>query len=238
MVTAKPESEVAAGSAVSGSELELEDQAPRRMPPPVDPVVIRFPDDWELTLERFWEVASLNQELRLERTCDGELEVVQPPATDSNRAEALIFLDLMLWSHRLGGGGLAFTSANGYVLPDGRSRIPDCSWVDDEQLASVGPPPLPKQLPFAPRLVIEVRSSTDSLSQQQDKMRMWIENGVRLGWLVDPYQKKVHIYRAGQARPEVLDRPDSIGGEDVCQGLEVDLREVWALLPEYEPESE
>jgi len=203
----------------------------------VDSVIVRFPSEWELTIERFWQIAELNQDLRLERTCDGELEIVPPPATDSNRVTFEIVVQLGIWA-RGSGDGQGFGATNGYLLAQDVSRIPDASWIDDEQVRAAGDPPWPKQLPFAPRLAVEVRSSTDALSQQQDKMRMWIENGVRLGWLVDPYQKKVHIYRADQSRAEVLDRPESISGEDVCQGLEVDLREVWALLPEYEPESE
>ena len=57
-------------------------------------------------------------------------------------------------------------------------------------------------------------------------MTEWIANGALLGWLVDPYREVVEVYRPG-AEVEVLDRPDSLNGEDVCDGLIVDLAPVW-----------
>ena len=77
-----------------------------------------------------------------------------------------------------------------------------------------------------PDFVIELRSSTDSLKTLQDKMREYIENGVSLGWLIDPKNKKVHIYRAN-GETEILDNPETVSGEDVLRGFELNVREIW-----------
>lgn len=58
-------------------------------------------------------------------------------------------------------------------------------------------------------------------------MAIWLANGVRLGWLIDPYEAKVHIYRPN-TEPEALERPSKLGDEEVLPGLSVDLERVWA----------
>lgn len=79
---------------------------------------------------------------------------------------------------------------------------------------------------IAPDFIIELRSKPDNLRKLQNKMREYIENGVRLGWLIDPYQKRVYIYRAG-GEIEILENPVKVSGEDVLRGFELDLTEIW-----------
>ena len=57
-------------------------------------------------------------------------------------------------------------------------------------------------------------------------MHKYIENGVSLGWLIDPKNKKVHIYRAN-GEIEILDDPETVSGEDVLNGFELNVREIW-----------
>ena len=57
-------------------------------------------------------------------------------------------------------------------------------------------------------------------------MREYIENDVRLGWLIDPFQKKVHIYR-GNGEIEILENAKKVSGENVLKGFELDLTEIW-----------
>ncbi|MEN9520070.1 MAG: hypothetical protein RLZZ381_2658, partial [Cyanobacteriota bacterium] len=58
------------------------------------------------------------------------------------------------------------------------------------------------------------------------KMSEYRSCGVRLGWLINPQDKQVEIFRQGQSK-EVLDKPGSLSGEDVLTGLEVDLTDIF-----------
>ncbi|HLO89424.1 MAG TPA: Uma2 family endonuclease [Nostocaceae cyanobacterium] len=78
---------------------------------------------------------------------------------------------------------------------------------------------------MAPDFIIELRSSSDNLKSLQKRMQEYIENGVRLGWLIDRKNKRVEIYRINRD-VEVLENPTSLSGEDVLPGFVLDLREI------------
>jgi Uma2 family endonuclease len=81
-------------------------------------------------------------------------------------------------------------------------------------------------LQLCPDFVIELRSESDNLIDLQNKMAEYVENGARLGWLIDPKNKEVHIYRGGRM-VEVLENPQRVSGENVLEGFELDLTEIW-----------
>ena len=80
--------------------------------------------------------------------------------------------------------------------------------------------------PLAPDFVIELRSATDELRTLQAKMQEYIENGVRLGWLINPQQRQVEIYRLGQPK-ETQESPNSLSGEDVLPEFVLDLNRIF-----------
>lgn len=72
--------------------------------------------------------------------------------------------------------------------------------------------------PIAPDFVIELRSATDDLETLQEKMEEYLDAGVRLGWLFNPQQQQVEIYRQGQ-QVEVQNLPVQLSGEAVLPGF-------------------
>ena len=78
----------------------------------------------------------------------------------------------------------------------------------------------------SPTLPLSLRSPSDSLSDVQDKMTEYLENGVRLGFLLDPRQRRVYVYRPGQD-VEVLEEPETVSGEPVLPGFVLDLSVIW-----------
>ena len=189
---------------------------------PDEPGPIRLPSDWELSDERFLEIGRLNPDQLFERTADGRLLLVTWPDGLSAAITTRIAAFVSFWA--MNAGGEAFGGDRGYFLPDRSGRAPDISWIDDEQIANRGG--LRGQFRFAPRFIVEVRSPAQHPDSQHDKMRAWIANGVQLGWLVDPYEETVRIYRADGSE-EQLERPLELSGEDVCSGLSVDMSRVW-----------
>jgi len=93
-------------------------------------------------------------------------------------------------------------------------------------LALVTPEQRQKFLPLCPDFVLELRSPTDSLTALQAKMQEYLDNGARLGFLLDPEQKRVYIYRP-QTSVEVLENPDTVSGDPELPGFVLYLREVW-----------
>jgi Uma2 family endonuclease len=177
----------------------------------------------ELTDEQFFQLCQNNRDLRLERTAEGELVIMPPTGWGSGNRNSRLTQRLGNWADT-NGMGLAFDSSTGFKLPNGADRSPDASWVRRERLESLNPDPA-KFLPMAPDFVAELRSATDNLEKLQQKMQEYVDNGVRLGWLIDPQNQRVEIYRLGQD-VEVLQSPTSLSGEDILPGFVLELTQI------------
>ena len=179
----------------------------------------------EMTDEQFVKFCADNGELRIELTAEREL-IVMPPAfpTTGMRNNALS-AQVYNWSKQ-DGTGISFDSSAGFTFPNGAMRSPDASWIARERWDTLSEDELNKFTHIAPDFVVELRSHTDSLKTLQAKMEEYIKNGVRLGLLIDPRQRRVYVYR--QAQPvEVLQDPESVSGESVLPGFVLNLREIW-----------
>lgn len=177
----------------------------------------------ELTDEQFFQLCLNNQDLRLERTAQGELIIMPPTGWGSGNRNGRLTQRLFNWTDA-DGTGLAFDSSTGFKLPNGANRSPDVSWVSRERLEALNPDPT-RFLPIAPDFAVELRSDSDSLKTTQQKMQEYIDCGVRLGWLIDPQNQQVEIYRQGKD-VEILCSPTSLSGEDVLPGFVLDLTQI------------
>ena len=116
--------------------------------------------------------------------------------------------------------------SGGFILPNGANRSPDAAWLSPEQMAALTPEHRKKFLPVCPYFVTEVRSPSDVLKKLQAKMEEYIANGCQLGWLIDPENRQVHIYRPGQ-EVQILDNPEAVAGDPELPGFVLDLEPVW-----------
>ena len=148
-----------------------------------------------------------------------------PAGWETAERNAEITSQLKRWATR-NGTGRAVDSSAGYLLPNGAMRSPDASWVRNERLASVTPEQRSKFLPLCPDFVIELRSPTDRLARLQDKMAEYMANGTQLGWLIDPLNKRVYVYRP-DADIETLDAPEQVSGDPLLQGFRLLMEELW-----------
>ncbi len=175
--------------------------------------------------EQLFELCSRNRDLRIERTAAGELIIMPPAGGKTSDRNAEIVGQLRNWARR-DGTGRCFDSSGGFALPDHATRSPDASWVERSRLAALTREQQERFLPLCPTFVIELRSPSDPLSAGQAKMEEYIENGARLGWLIDPGKRQVHVYRPG-AEVEVLERPSSLAADPELPGFVLHLAEVW-----------
>jgi Uma2 family endonuclease len=180
----------------------------------------------KLTDEQFFELCSANRDMRFERSAEGELIIMAPVTGMSGHLNGRLTQQLFNWvdTNDL---GIGFDSSTGFKLPSGADRSPDASWVQLERWNALTEEQKDSFIPLAPDFVIELRSKTDVLKTVQSKMQEYMDNGVRLGWLIDPKSRRVEIYRLGQ-EVEVLESLMSLSGEDILPGFRLDLSPLWA----------
>lgn len=178
--------------------------------------------------EEFFELCVRNRELWIERTAEGDILVRLPAGWASGRRNVEIAGALGSWAKR-DDSGIALGSSGGFVLPNGAMRAPDASWVLRSRLMEVPPEAREKFLPLCPDFVAEVKSPSDKLADLQAKMEEYRENGARLGWLIDPQTRRVHVYRP-EREPEVLEGPAQVSGDPELPGFVLELEPIWAPL--------
>ncbi len=180
----------------------------------------------QVSQEQFETLAAVNRDLRLERTAEGELIVNPPTGGESGRRNLSISTQLGNWFEAHEELGEAFDSSTGFRLPNGADRSPDASWVSRERWESLTPQQRRGFVPLCPDFALELRSESDSLPKLQAKMREYIDNGSRMGWLIDPQNRRVEIYCPGK-EVEVLENPSNLSGEDILPEFVLNLRRVW-----------
>ena len=180
-------------------------------------------DRVQFTDEQFYQLCLSNPELTIERDAAGMLIVMSPVGGDSGSREMDLGGEVYIWNRQTQLGKV-FSSSTLFKLPGGGSRSPDVAWVELSRWEALTPEQRQKFPPIAPDFVIELRSRSDNLQTLQDKMLEYLQSGVRLGWLFNPQNQQVEIYRQGQSK-EVRSLPTQLSGEDVLPGfvLEVPL---------------
>ncbi|MBD1831998.1 Uma2 family endonuclease [Cyanobacteria bacterium FACHB-472] len=178
----------------------------------------------DLTDEQFWQLCQNNRDYRFERTASGELIIMPPTGSETGNRNIKIAAQLEVWSSQ-NNLGLAFDSSSGFKLPNGANRSPDASWIRRDRWDALTAEEQQGFAPICPDFVIELRSKSDSLKELQEKMQEYMENGARLGWLIDRKNQRVEIYRQGQD-VEILENPATLSGEDVLPGFVLDLKQI------------
>jgi Uma2 family endonuclease len=174
-----------------------------------------------LTEAQFYALCRSNEALRFELTAQGELIVMSPVGGESGNREAGLNAQVWIWNEQTQLGQV-FSSSTIFQLPSDAKRSPDVAWVAQARWLSLTPEQREKFPPIAPDFVIELRSKTDDLATLQAKMREYLDNGVRLGWLLNPQDQQVEIYQAGSAA-KTLGLPAQLSGEDVLPGFVLNL---------------
>ena len=174
---------------------------------------------------QFYEFCQLNDDLQIERTAQGDLLINAPASFRTSHLNLRIAVRLGQWAER-DGTGLATESSGGFVLPNSAVVAPDAAWIRSDRLNAVPREQQDRFLPLCPDFVIELLSPTDTLARTQAKMREYLANGLQLGWLIDPFGRRVYVYRRA-AELRVLDDPDAVDGVPVLPGFRLDLGNIW-----------
>ena len=179
----------------------------------------------ELTDEQFYQLCINNRDLRIERNANGDLVIMPPTGGKTGNRNGRLIQQLFNWSDR-DGTGIAFDSSTGFKLPNGANRSPDASWIPLTEWETLTDKQQQRFLPLCPDFIIELLSPSDRLDKTQAKMQEYLNNGMILGWLINPQQQQVEIYRQGE-EVEILNAPNSLSGESLLSGFVLNLQPVW-----------
>ena len=172
---------------------------------------------------RFIDFCVDNDDYEMEINEAGELVILPMVGLRGNRHETEMAVELGIWRRDNGGVNLSQTSR--FRLSSGALRGPDAAWITQERYDALTERERETVFPGAPDFVVEIRSISDNLAPLQRKMQLWMDGGARLGWLIDPRQRRVHIYRVGQPEPQILEDPETLDGEDVLPGFSFGVRQ-------------
>lgn len=163
--------------------------------------------------------------LRIERNSNGEIIFMSPSLPYISNFIAIISFELVLWNKKTK-SGLVFDSSAGFTLPNTAVKAPDVSWISKEKWnMAMSDEANKKRFPHVvPEFVIEVKSDSDSLKQQKNKMEEWISNGCILSWLIDYRGEKVFIYRK-DGTSEEKDFDATLRGEDLLPGFSLAIKD-------------
>jgi Uma2 family endonuclease len=184
-----------------------------------------------LTDNEYFAFCAANPDLNVERTSEGEIVIVPPAGGESDYRNVSVIAALVQWA-RIDGRGTAFGSSVQFLLPDGSGLSPDAAWVSNDRLSRLSKNEKRVFPHLVPEFVVEVMSPSDRLAAAQKKMRLWMTNGVELGWLIDGDARRVYVYRGalGNAEPRVATDVESIAGEGPVEGFVLQLGEIWEGL--------
>ncbi len=174
-----------------------------------------------LSNEQFYQLCQVNDQWRLEETAQGELIIMPPVGAISGNRESEFNADVVIWNRQTKLGKV-FSSSTVFILPNGGKRSPDVAWISNERWEQLTLEEKEKFAPICPDFVIELRSRTDVLNQLQSKMQEYLNSGLKLGWLIDPQNQQVEIYRQNQP-VEIVSLPTILSGEKILLGFSLEL---------------
>ena len=178
-----------------------------------------------ITIRDFEQLCQLNPELKLETNNRGELIIMSPTGYETGMNNAGLIAQFWNWNrkHKL---GIVCDSSTGFILANGAIRSPDVSWIATERVAKFTKEEKTKFLPLAPDFALELMSPSDRLEVTQAKMIEYKDNGVKLGWLINPQQQQVEVYRLGKP-VQAIAKPSTLSAEDILQGAIIELDFIW-----------
>jgi len=174
---------------------------------------------------QFEQLCAANPEIKFERTPTGALVIMSPTGGETGMNNATLIARFVIWNEQTG-LGVVFDSSTCFKLPNGGDRSPDVAWVEKSRWNALTPEQQRKFPPLCPDFALELVSPSDNPTTVRAKMQEYLDSGLRLGWLINPQDKQVEIYRPQQP-PEILPAPATISGDSVLPGFTLQLSWLW-----------
>ncbi|HXH70175.1 MAG TPA: Uma2 family endonuclease [Pyrinomonadaceae bacterium] len=191
------------------------------------PIVLDFRDVLKkINDDEFENFCRHNPDVEIELTKEGELIIMPPTGGKTGIRNFSLIGYFFNWVEN-DQSGVAFDSSTVFKLPNGAKRSPDLAWIKNKRWESLTDEDQEKFPPLCPDFVVELRSPSDSIKNLQAKMEEYIENGASLGWLIDPLERKIYVYRPN-SEAEILENPDSLRGEPLLEHFSLKMKKIWS----------
>lgn len=189
------------------------------------PLTVNLPMPIEMTMAEFYEFCQANRNLRIERSANGEVIIMPSAFSDTGNRNFNLAVQIGNWAEQ-DGTGLGFDSSAGFTLSNGATRSPDAAWIRLDRWTALTEAEKASFAPLCPDFVVELRSSSDTLSGLQAKLEEYVANGALLGFLIDRKPRQVHVYRPGRT-PKILENPNEVGGDPELPGFQLQMARIW-----------
>jgi Uma2 family endonuclease len=174
--------------------------------------------------EQFFHFCQQNRDVKIERNADGQIVIMSPTHFLTGKRNNEILYQLTHWNKKFRLGECV-DSDTGFTLNNGAVRNPDAAWVSNEVLSKLSAKELQSFPHVCPEFIVELKSKSDSISDLKLKMREWIGNECKLGWLIDADEEKVYVFTPNTEMMH-MDFNQPISGEPVLKGFELVLSEL------------
>lgn len=174
-------------------------------------------DRTAITDEEFEKICRENRDRKFERTAQGELVIMSLTGGSTGERNAELNGQLWLWNRQAKLGHI-YDSSTGFRLPNGAIRSPDAAWVSQSRWEALTPEQRKKWVPLCPDFVVELKSPSDDIADLQTQMLEYQENGLKLGWLLDPDRQLVEVYQADRSM-KLLSNPEEISADEIMAGF-------------------
>lgn len=180
----------------------------------------------KMSEEEFYLFCQDMDNFQVEREADGTILIRELTNSETGSFNANVTTKVNNWTLEEK-TGKTFDSSSGFTLPNNAVKSPDTAWIAIERWKALPKEERKRFAHISPDFVIEIRSKSDRLKRLQDKMIEYRDNGVRLGWLIDPEDQTVWIYRADGSIERDPSFEQTLSGEDVLKGFELRLADIW-----------
>lgn len=189
------------------------------------PLAVHLPSAMQMNDEQFYAFCLANRDLRIERCATDDVIIMPPAFSEVSNRNCNIAVQLGEWTAQ-SGTGIGFDSSAGFTLSNRAVRSPDAAWITLERWNALTEQQKASFAPICPDFVVELRSASDSLAELQTKMQEYIDNGARLGLLIDRKNRTVHRYRPDHS-PELLNDPETVSCDPELPGFALNLTRIW-----------
>lgn len=179
----------------------------------------------DLTERQVAQISQANPNYKFERSQQGELLIFPQPDSQTKQWSWRIANQLWTWNQQTG-LGIAFDASSAFILPNSAIRCPHVAWIESQKWLNISRQPHDSMIPVCPDFVLELLSANDSWENLQNKMKEYQEQGVQLGWSIDPILQKIEIYAPNQ-RVIQQKMPDCLSGESIMPGFLLDLKRIF-----------
>lgn len=153
---------------------------------------------------------------------EGNILLMGPSDIQSSEIGAQLIFLLKLWVNPRKLGRI-FDSSGGFILPNTDLRAPDVSFVAAERLKRT----VRDFVQLVPDLVVEIKSKSDRVAKIEDKIKLFLELGAKVGILINPDDLTVSVYRFNSKKVEILTGDNKLAIPELFPGWEVSILEIW-----------